>query len=576
MGCAPRRYMLVLLSGIAAACSNGAEGLDRPSNGASDPGPTEDPVDDPVDDPIDSGMEPIDAPRSCPEQGWCWVQGPPLTVGASGDRVFSLGFRATLLIWSDTGWSVDTLPTETVLRSVLLDRPGDRWAADADGRTFHDDGSGWALVLGEDPITEVRRARDGSVWGLSRGRGGAHGLATETTLLRWDADRWRRVLPDSPYDYPGGLLAVSADEVWATGLVTVEGSVRHAVHRFRGESWEQVGPSVEGYAWPSELKEVEGRIRHPEMGEWDGERWREFEPDPVPEPAGTPEFREAAQELRCSPWLQIVTDAEQYWCASRGQVYFGDGTTWTPTLVDRFARSQPPARWGELPPSVWAGREASAAVGSAPDDVLRLRAGFVERSDGAAWQVVYEGESAVRSLAGTGRSDAWFVDVDGRLLRYDGRAAEPIPVPGAGAVGAVFALDDGSVVATTQTQVFIFDDGRWTPGMVVREGWAPSSVAGTSARDVYVVEEQGGRSNEIALHHFDGSTWQELPVDGLDAFARLTTHRGEVWMHSRDLVRELDGDTWISTPEVSFADLWVTNDAVWVFGHDRAARHPLP
>ncbi|MEV6040751.1 hypothetical protein AB0L65_57255 [Nonomuraea sp. NPDC052116] len=178
------------------------------------------------------------------------------------------------------------------LTDVIATGRKDAWAVGVDDGSLlvlRYDGSRWRQVdpprgLGELPsdarVLAAASAPD-NVWLLVPTISSADGMDTDTTAVRWDGSRWRKI--------PGKLETVADLEVFAPDDVwTVYGVERRHARRWDGRVWRKVrlpaeAESISGTG-PSDLWAVGARYSGPGITRdegsqpaamhWDGRSWR--------------------------------------------------------------------------------------------------------------------------------------------------------------------------------------------------------------------------------------------------------------------------------------------------------------
>lgn len=534
----------------------------------------------PVAEPLPTGA----VPEGCSGSDWCWVRGAPIGVKRDRDAVYAVGLSGRLLLWKSGQWEDRSLPTSRAVISAWIGAPDNQWASDNQGAVWHWDGKSWTEVPPNQQIVRLQGTPDGALFAVAAPEFGAHGVSTGGHLLRRDGDAWVEPAQPAEYCFPGTVLALGRNEFWSTGLYcdpkdghTLGGEVR----RWDGQSWQLVGERFPGLNWYTRIAVVNGRVRFNDNYEWDGASWKPTNDFNYPQglPSDVNPIWTGAEYVLTPRWLgcdgALRLDAREALCWGRGQIHLWDGKAFTPTLPDPFASTAAPARFSSLPAELWAGSDTVKAWGDGPSDTYRVRGSTgqtLERRDGAGWSVVHP--KYVVDVDGS-RGEVWLATWDA-VLRVDGpgAAAEPVEIPDYNPMSfddrvmAVHVLAPGLALLASDHNLRVVNGGDWSILRSAPERHAIADVAGTSLRDLYVLEKETGRSNTYWLYHFDGTTWSEIPVEGLEYTARLETWGSEAWLLTRDVIVNLtsgkryDLYQWTSDDEVRLsvdsAGLWVT------------------
>ncbi|MFL6073167.1 MAG: hypothetical protein ACJ73S_07180 [Mycobacteriales bacterium] len=148
------------------------------------------------------------------------------------------------------------------LRAVTALGPPEAWAVgwEAGDRRrpliLHDDGVGWVRVPAPDlgsaggVLNGVAAVAPDDVWAVGHLDGSGPAGLSQTLVLRWNGDSWKRV--DSLSPGPGGneLLSVAAagrDDIWCAGFTGAPGpdtSTQALLLRYDGVAWQAVPPAV--------------------------------------------------------------------------------------------------------------------------------------------------------------------------------------------------------------------------------------------------------------------------------------------------------------------------------------------
>lgn len=535
-----------------------------------------------------SEREPIDlAPTrtTCPEDGWCWVRGRPLTVGGgfSPGRVFAIGPDGEFLRWTDDGWFTQTVPTARMIVSALIVDPHEMWAADDEGSAWRFDGAAWARSPADWPIVRFLPTHDTAVWAVAGASAGAHGEISGGSLVRRDGDAWVRPMEPHPFCL-GGDYAIVDGQPWTVGLTCVDGGVNAAeVRRFDGSSWVLVGEPIEGQGWFPSFTRSEQPVRFRGTGsfEWDGTAWRTAETAGYPQDLGPEEtaifdgigYVRVDASTGCDQVFRA--DEESRWCAGSGRVFFEGSGGWLPTIADPFELTQPRARFDSLPATLYAGSDTAVAWAAAPDDVYRVRVSSgraAEHFDGLAWRTVLAG--TVYDVDGAASDDVWFTSEHGPV-HWDGSTFEMLAIPAelGEHVERVAALGHGVAVFSAGDGLLLYDDG-WSTLHRFDDGWVVTSIAGTSVSDLWIARHHPGRSNDVMLAHRVGATMIDVAL--VQVVGEIAVAGDRVFVRSEGMVTDSARDAPMLIGDFQWdAALSVTRDAVWLTTGSQALRHPL-
>lgn len=482
------------------------------------------------------------------------------------------------------------MPTSRTLVSGWVGSASNMWVSDADGSTWHFDGKRWAEAPAEVPIGRLLASPDGTMWGVTFSTG-AHGAAGALELWRREDSQWVRAMDPFPYCISGDFLIAPDGSPWSAGLTCTGGSVSAMeVHRWNGTTWQRVGEPMLDQDWYPRLSRLGGTISVQAFGarfSWNGVAW-------VNAPsAGYPQrldlsligvydglgYSIVPRALDCRDAFRL--DDSHAWCFGEGRIFETRGAEWVRVLPDPFEQTQDAARWGSIPPSVWAGGETTThAWGSGPSDVYRIRGeANLEHFDGMNWKAVLEGRAF--DIDGASASDVWFATEAG-VFHFDGNSLEKVPVPAEFASAkstGVRALGGGAALAIIGGVLLGFD-GSWRVIHRPPKDMFVSSVAGTGLTDLWLLQQTGGRGTRRELLHSDGSRFTSFEVTQLDWYASLATRNGQTWLAVDDAVIPLgvsgNGPS-VPVPGLrATPSLWLGPDSIWLFSAKSARRHPLP
>lgn len=182
----------------------------------------------------------------------------PSDIWAVGEYRLGAGsgtYQTLTMHYDGTTWSVVTSPNVgtgiNVLRAVSARAANDVWAAGAAGiqtLALHWDGTSWSVVAtpnvgsGQNYFLGITAVSANDAWAVGGSCSDANCTATGTSLIeRWNGTTWSVVTSPNPGSFFTELktvIAVSANDVWATGSHSDDGSVwgNPTIH-WDGTSW---------------------------------------------------------------------------------------------------------------------------------------------------------------------------------------------------------------------------------------------------------------------------------------------------------------------------------------------------
>lgn len=538
----------------------------------------------PVPEALPAGL----VPEGCTGAGWCWVRGAPVSVAEDRGAVYAVGLAGRLLLWKDGRWVDRSVPTSRAMVSAWIGGPDNQWASDDEGAVWRWDGKAWSEVPPNRQVVRLQGTADGALFALAAPDKGPHGISTGGHLLRRDGDAWVEPAPPAEYCFAGSVVALGHDDLWSTGLYCDEKTNRVAggeVRRWDGQRWQLVGERFPGLDWYTRLAVVDGRVLFNDGYTWDGTSWKLIDRPGYPQglPFDVNPIWTGADYLLTPRWLgcdgALRLDGKRALCWGRGQIHLWDGAGFTPTLPDPFAQTAAPARFSSLPAELWAGGDTVMAWGTEPGDVYRVRGSTgqkLERFGGETWSTLQQQQHWVTDLDGSS-GELWFTTDKGPYwISYEQTEPVPGPIDPPGhdpadfndQIHAVRVLAHNLALLASGSRLRLYEDGNWSVLRDAPDRHAIADVAGTSLRDLYLLEKETGRSNTFWLYHFDGAAWTEVPVEGLSYTAHLDTWGHETWLSTRDVIVNLatgkryDLDQWTSGEQtrlrVDSAGLWVT------------------
>jgi len=273
-----------------------------------------------------------------------------------------------------------------------------------------------------------------------------------------------------------------------------------------------------------------------------------------------------------------------------------DGTTWSRQL--RKSGLVLRAVWGSSSTDVY-------AVGEDPDAL----AGRVLHFDGSQWTEV-RGFSpgqfealGLESVWGSSASDIYAVGFvfdglfnESLIFHFDGTAWDRVRVPGAlkpslvdvwgSSPTDVYAVGQEDEDFPSRGVVLHFDGASWTP-VLQRPNFAPTSVWGSSASDVFVagfqVEESDGDFRVFGtVFHFDGTEWARVTLPpGVGVLHGIWgSSPTDVFSVGDDgIILHFDGTAWTSTKPTgrSLLGIWGSSSFdVFAVGETGTILHGTP
>ncbi len=473
-------------------------------------------------------------------------------VGGSGGQVL-------VEHWDGSAWSIQSHPstgtgTFNWYHGVAAISADDVWAVgqtDNGGlsKTLagHWDGSSWSVVPSpsvpnQHNLLKAVTAVPGSneVWAVGDAGPSA------PLIMRWNGTQWSLVPTPNAGIVPHleGVVAISADDVWAVGWTggtgPSSGPVTLTMH-WNGSAWSVVPSPNPGstfnYLWgvgaagTNDVWAVGYYIAPGGDGltlflKWNGTAWTQFAGDNT-----------GAKGLAFTLDAVSATDATDVWAVgsnSHALAEHWDGTEWSiaPT------------------PNAGVGENVLTAVsGSASDDVWQVghfvfgteHRTLVQHWEGEAWSLVDSPNTNKRlnDLAGVAAispTDAWAVgdassgllDQTTLTLHWDGVSWAIVPSPSPGTAGlnwlrAVSAISTDDVWAVGgswsggphQTVALHWDGTTWS---VIPSPNVPGTntefygVAAIAADDVWAVGYHGAFTFATLAAHWDGTSWSLVPI----------------------------------------------------------------
>jgi len=519
-----------------------------------------------------------DAPDSatpgpvCSGDGWCWSNPLPqgnsiwAIMGSDASDIWAVGESGTILHRDGASWGSTPSGTTSWLTGLWVSSPSEAFASGENATLLRWDGHVWSPLSCQLSdlawFDDVWAAASDDLWiaagwGIVRRKAGSCEVAWTATSLQTVIDVW----------------GTGPDDVWAAGWEwdDVAGRDFGLIVHWNGTAWtaERQGTSERLHALhgtgPDDIWAVAAGS---DPLHWDGTSWTSY---PV----------EAASTYE-GVW---GTAANDYWAVGTGGVVVHwNGTTWA--QVDVGTEHDVRGVWAAPGGPIVAGGEAGMLLHSSdgssfahgdtavPPDAPNFSAawhdgsgqvwvaggwGAVVRSNAGTWESLDTGCGAMlHAIAGSSAGDVWVAGEDGSVCRFDGSAWTQVttgttaplmgiwvPAPGeAWAVGAY-----GTVLHGTGAGMIAVDIG-------VQQNF--TSVWGLAPDDLWVA----GTNN--TLMHWDGSTWQQGPLDPADGplgmvRAVFGTSSNDIWAATGEGMLRWDGTVWhrFTAPELSqYTALW--------------------
>jgi len=208
--------------------------------------------------------------------GRAWAHVPSKDLGMTKNILVSIDVLSANDIWAVGYYEAYIAPNIGIWERTLIQ---------------HWDGQKWSIISSPNPagdnyaLTDVAAVSANDVWAV--GNTGADG---RPYILHWDGARWTRVATPYATGLPNlrGVYAISANDVWAVGSdVPDEGATRTLILHWNGISWRQVpspnpGSAGNGLAgvvalsandvWAVGSYRSDGPVRTLTL-RWDGARW---------------------------------------------------------------------------------------------------------------------------------------------------------------------------------------------------------------------------------------------------------------------------------------------------------------
>ena len=601
--------VIALLAGCSCAVDHLRSGDHPDAAVVSDAGPLA--RDAAVDERTDAAVEPW---VPCPSGAWCWVRGRPYRLGADrvGEQVFAFGAEGALVRYAGGSWIAMPVPTRSVIVDAWLRGDDRAYALDEDRTLWRRDGTTFVSMATSVSFSGFIDSFAPSPWAL-----------VGNVFSTLDGDVLREIAPPSA-DIRWISYEIDVDGVlWATGYES--GNVR-SFYRFDGATWQRIAVPFEGSTSVTDDRgamrlSVVDSVGRERVYRLDGDTWVEVTlatPTVVPPPCSSYApyaFSDGRAFTQCLPNRYMMDPSTM-----RSPIVAYDGTTWSeiPVEADPYGATLPAALWGTVPPALWAGDRTLEAYGSGPTDVFRLRAGpldsgstrmgalgDVEHYDGASWTPFL---SNVRDFEARSMTDIWFAAE--ALQHFDGATLTTVMPPedllaprtfyddAPSTPMRVHALSTTELLVVYHQALLLFDEsnGAWrrlfTPlgtgeTSAVEYGYI-ADAHGLSANDLWVYEQAMGSRNGLSIvHHFDGTSWENVREYTLDERYRqdalltnvhLERLGGELFaqMAGRvERVRLEENDAFPNAAGMSELDvLSQLGDELWITGPGRAARHP--
>jgi hypothetical protein len=586
----------------------------------------------------DGGLEPdagpADAgPVACPDEpalmpctpdgGWCWDN--PLAAGSalrsirgrSENDLLAAGENGVVLSWDGTCWRRSRAGTQNQTLNGSWAAPGGGWqVVGINGTLLRSEDGGWREgTLGTATLHDISGGSDGSAIAVGD-KGAIHRFV------------------DGGWGTPVSGLSINLTAVWTTSYDTAwvfaeNGDIFVYSSLFGSESWNQErtgsGAAITGAVGLSDGTPVAvstgsllRRTRGP-LGGWgwgassigpattrlndvwhdSGRTWLVGQPgfiyqeDGGTEPSGTAQVLNSVWSRGEKGWAAgeagvIVQRTGSQWAEAAGGVVRtvnGLGSTsdglWAAGDNSLLMRRMG-GRWSTVTPpetndfqDVWGSGNVLWVLGAS---------GRVSRYRDGGWTTEVLGGD-LKALWGVGPEQLWVVGAAGTIWRRDADGSwEKEPLSGGGGAftfNAIWGSSAANLWAVgTGGKVYRRDPActlapcNWLPQTLPSP---PSSgftgVWGTSGK-VWAVAGSGG------IHHFDGRTWAEQPIEGGNPGLLAITGRSEseLWaVGANGSVVTWDGNNWTLqqvTQGRALNTVVVAGDTVWAGGlHGTIIKH---
>jgi hypothetical protein len=344
------------------------------------------------------------------------------TDGVKANDVWAVGLtpgdRAAAWHWDGAGWSkvrVAASPFSSVFVDVDARTTADAWAVgaqDPDGSGVrvayvqHWDGHRWRatpadpdLFTSEANGVAARTARD--VWVVGDGLQSPAG-ALSPFAEHWDGSTWRTVVTAKTDPACDAVLSdvssVAADDVWAAGSVTCDGSSAPLVEHWNGKRWSRVdvpSPRRATYADLSGITALAAddiwavgsysRGSDPSRNltmHWNGQKWKVVA-SPNPGDSSDNEGLAAVSGTGASDvWAAGVSSGQS---GVRPAMLHWDGAQWSTVAIPASGFDSPPG--DGLYDVVALAKRSAVTVGIAKTRGESVEAGFIERWNGRRWSL---------------------------------------------------------------------------------------------------------------------------------------------------------------------------------------------
>ncbi|MCB9683755.1 MAG: hypothetical protein H6738_19885 [Alphaproteobacteria bacterium] len=177
------------------------------------------------------------------------------------------------------------------------------------------------------------------------------------------------------------------------------------------------------------------------------------------------------------------------------------------------------------------GTFASSIHGIASDDVWASGFSSIMHWDGGSWTQAHQDGSFGDSYVDVWQTGANSVfvggmrsNVGGKVWRFDGTTLTDLGYPSSANtyVIAVWAASANDLWAVAGDGAFHWDGTTWEQKL---SGWGTVDVWGSGPDDVWILDQA-----QSAVHHWDGSSLTQEPVEGAYLPYRLAGAGGEIWV----------------------------------------------
>ncbi len=178
--------------------------------------------------------------------------------GASASDVWAVGEAGTVLHFTGSTWDPVPGVSTTDINAIWGSGPSDIWAV-GPSRVFHYNGTAWSSITIVGALLSVSGTGPSDVW-----------IAGETSYTHHYTGSWATVIPGTGSTDFYAILAISANNVWATGPVTAKETVNFT----GGANWTPHATSAAVFQGlhATSATDVWG-VGGTSVGHWNGTSW---------------------------------------------------------------------------------------------------------------------------------------------------------------------------------------------------------------------------------------------------------------------------------------------------------------